>query len=248
MTHSIDELTLQRCVDGELSDHEQAEFLSQLHRQDSLESWKTLALSLVEHQVFAKIFAEDRDNEKLLSFQLARPSASTPALQQTVSPTHWMHRPVRPWFSIAASLLVGMIVGVGGHFLMKTSSDADLRVATTIPDEMPQVAASMLPETMTTLPASTVQTHRPVMNVHLTGMGTPSAQPVSVPVYSPEQWESLQQGRNFQTSELPKELHQMLESQGMQVDHQHHWYRARLNDGREILVPTETMRVHHAIQ
>lgn len=249
MTHPIDEITLQRCVDGELSDQERAELLKQLHHQGSLESWKTLALSFVEHQVFSKVFAEETGHEELKSFQLARPIPMERLPEQTPVQPPLLHRRVRPWFSVAASLLVGMIVGVGGHFMMKSSSDQDLMLAkndmVSVPGITSQESSSPLPEH----PGNeALRPGRPVMNVHLTGLGSSGARPVSVPVYSPEQWQTLQQSGASQTAELPREVRQMLESQGMQVDHQRHWYRARLNDGREILVPTETMRVHHAIQ
>jgi len=248
MTHSINEIMLQRCVDGELTDHERSELLSQLDQQGSMENWKTLALSFVEHQVFANVFAEDAGSNELKSFQLARPASTdfSEPMVPAVKNSHWLHRPVRPWFSIAASLMVGMLVGVGGHFLMPTDSPTDERLVQL--DDVPRTElptfGNGLPEQM-----SRPQPHVPVMNVRLMEPGDRNVDSVAVPVYSPEQWQSLQQrGEQPLMSELPPELHQMLESQGMRVDHQHHWYRARLHDGREILVPTETMQVRHAIQ
>ncbi|WP_437224570.1 hypothetical protein SH661x_003687 [Planctomicrobium sp. SH661] len=243
MKHTIDELMLQRCVDGELSDHERTELLKRLHEQGSAENWKTLALTFVEHQVFSRVFADDAASGEMLSFQLARPV--TPG-QEIVPATNvpWLHRRVRPWFSVAASLLVGMMVGVAGHFWM-SADEVDGNIAETdVPSQM-----QTLPEMLSIgSPGTGVRTasRTPIMNVRLTGLGSREAEPVSVPVYSPEQWQAIQ--HLHQPAPLPEDIRQMLEAQGMTVDHERQWYRAPLSDGREILVPTETMRVRHSIQ
>jgi len=253
MKYMIDELELQRCVDGELTDHERSELLTRLHQQGSAESWKNLALSFMEHQVFSKVFAEDAGDDELKSFQLARPAPSVSEVpRQSRTAPHWMHRQVRPWFSIAASLLVGMIVGVGGHFMMDANNDSEQNL-TTLDPNLPQqlmTTESWLPDSPAGLTRHLPPAHSPVMNVHLTGMGNQPGRSVAVPVYSPEQWQSIQnqQRQSRDATTVPESVLQSLESQGMTVDHQRHWYRARLNDGREILIPTETMRVRHSIQ
>lgn len=235
MKHTIDELMLQRCVDGELTERERAELLTQLHEQGSTENWKTLALSFIEHQVFSKVFTEDSASGEMLSFQLARPASpdQTPK-EPPAAPVHWMHRRVRPWFSIAASLAAGMLVGVGGHFLMGNGEEGDAslanRAAVSSPASHPSGQASQ---------------NVPMVHVQLTGLGG-KTESVAVPVYSPEQWQSYPP---IQPSvALPPELHQMLESRGLRLERQHQWYRARLQDGREVLVPTEIMHVRNAVQ
>jgi len=254
MKYTIDELELQRCVDGELTDHERSELLTRLHQQGSTESWKNLALSFIEHQVFSKVFSEDAGADELKSFQLARPaSPMIETSRQTYAAPHWMHRQVRPWFSIAASLLVGMIVGVGGHFMMDTENDSNQNLTVLDPRLPPQLskAESWLPAGPVGLTRHLPQTAQPpAMNVHLTGMENQSERAVPVPVYSLEQWQSIQnqQMQSRATTAVPESVLQSLGSQGMTVDHQRHWYRAKLNDGREILIPTETMRIRHSIQ
>lgn len=251
MKHTIDELLLQRCVDGELTDHERADLLSKLHAQGSIENWKSLALSFVEHQVFSKVFADDSDSGKIVSFQLAKPAP--PRLKgDSAAPVPWWHRRVRPWVSIAASLLVGMLAGLGGHFMLEMEEGAPADIAMTKAPEFQQLA-NLTPPAGTAIAASHPSTtsgepgtHTPVMNVHLTGLGNRGASPVAVPVYAPEHWQAMQ--LRHPPTMVPEDVQRMLEAQGMIVDHQRYWYRAPLKDGREILVPTETMHVRHAIQ
>lgn len=235
MKHTIDELMLQRCVDGELSERERAELLTQLHEQGSTENWKTLALSFIEHQVFSKVFTEDSASGEMLSFQLARPANPDQTPREVpATPVHWMHRRVRPWFSIAASLAAGMLVGVGGHFLMDKGDEGNVPLA--------NMAAVSSQESN---PSGQTPHNVPMVHVQLTGLGG-NTESVAVPVYSPEQWQSYPP---IQPSvALPAELHQMLESRGLRLERQHRWYRARLQDGREVLVPTEIMHVRNAVQ
>jgi hypothetical protein len=77
-------------------------------------------------------------------------------------------------------------------------------------------------------------------------MGKQAHEPVTVPVYSPEQWGSLPEART--PIVIPDEVQRQLREQGYELDHQRQWFRAPLNDGREILVPTETVRVRSNVQ
>jgi anti-sigma factor RsiW len=51
MTHILDELTLQRCIDGELSEAEQQALLRQLERNPA--GWREVALGFMEHQLWS---------------------------------------------------------------------------------------------------------------------------------------------------------------------------------------------------
>lgn len=251
MKHTIDELMLQRCVDGELTDLERAELLTQLHEQGSAENWKTLALSFIEHQVFSKVFTEDSASGEMLSFHLARPATpgQTPK-EAPATPVHWLHRRVRPWFSIAASLAAGMLVGVGGYFIMDkgdegTASLANVATVSSPSSTQLQYEGETAGEAAGTHAGQPPQ-HVPMVHVQLTGLGGGTTESVAIPVFSPDQWQAYPP---IQPSvALPPELHQMLESRGLRLERQHQWYRARLHDGREVLVPTEIMHVRNAVQ
>ena len=52
MTHFLDERTLQRCLDGELSEDEQHLLLRQLDR--SPDGWRVVALAFFEHQLWTQ--------------------------------------------------------------------------------------------------------------------------------------------------------------------------------------------------
>ena len=47
---------------------------------------------------------------------------------------------------------------------------------------------------------------------------------------------------------VPEEIQKLLDEQGLTLERQRSWYRARLKDGREVLVPTETVRVRPSVQ
>ncbi len=249
MNERNDELMLQKCVDGELSPAERAAFLRKLEERRSLDQWRTLALSFVENQILEKAFdlpPRTQDIPKVLP-------AKSPAVGR---------RQIQPWMSVAASLMVGAIVGVGGHFWLRdqapnlpmqaqanpTGTSTPVEMVSNSGNSAPIIAQSPRSQEGSSGPrvgGSTGGAPVPVMNVNLGGHSNAS-EPVQVPVYSPEQWKALQ--RNGKLTNIPEDVQRTLESEGYILDRNHHWYRARLDDGREILVPVETVRVRPSIQ
>ncbi|WP_437193586.1 hypothetical protein [Planctomicrobium sp. SH527] len=251
MKISPDELTLQKCADGELSDAERAALLANLHHAESIDHWRTLALTFVENQVFAKAFET--------------PLAANPPEELPPRPLPpVMKRQLQPWVSVAASLLVGALMGVGGHFWLRDSSDAGSQLAETRFDASksplnseagfsPSSVASVVhpPENSIASPkagqfsppvrlASDGNMPSPVMNVKV-GAGHSGDQALTVPVYSPEQWHSVPNAGNL--TNIPEDVQRMLESEGYQLERKRYWYRARLKDGREVMVPAEKVIV-----
>lgn len=236
MNTSLDELTLQKCVDGELSNAERAKLLTTLNESRSVDHWRTLALTFIENQVLAKAFEMPGESS-------VQPANSTPA-----SKSVW-HRQVRPSFAVAASLLMGMTVGIGGHFWLRSDDSAGQQLASTTPDSVNSAGAAEISAASTSkLPTKSVQAPSiggpgstvPVMNVNL-GRGSSSGGRISVPVYSPEQLQTLP--HVGQLTNIPEDVQQMLEKEGYILDRDYHWCRTRLEDGREVLVPAEFVRV-----
>ncbi|SFJ62948.1 anti-sigma factor [Planctomicrobium piriforme] len=250
MKTSLNELLLQKCVDGELTEAERTALLKELHSSGSLDRWRTLALSFVENQVLAKAF-EPAPQE------IALP---TPARAQ---PLPMWRRQIRPWVSVAASLMVGTMMGIGAHFVLKTDSNPNAPgglAATSSPTSSPiprpnnEPIRSNLVRNSNAPSASLVNPRvgsggssvTPVMNVNLGGSAGSGNQPMSVPVYSPEQWQSIPQSGTL--TAIPEDVQRMLEAEGYTLDRERQWYRAPLEDGREILVPAETVRVRRTVQ
>jgi hypothetical protein len=252
---SMNELHLQKLVDGELTDEQRAQLLSQLQSAESVENWRTLALSFVENQVLSQALAH------LESPPMAQPVREMPAHSPVKTP-FWKRR-VHPWMSVAASLLLGVSMGIGGHFWMKEAPSATGSgpLAAAGPAALPfSPAAAGREAAYASVPGNLVGSGTagsgpgarigigsprpaPVMNLNLSGLGNKESDPVPVPVYSGEEWPELNGA-----AVVPEEVLRSLEAQGLTLDRERQWLRARLNDGREVLVPTETLRVRNAVQ
>jgi hypothetical protein len=232
-----DDLTIQRCVDGELSDAQRAELLQRLHSANRVEHWRTLALSFIENQVLG------------LSFREAELPHALPQSAHNEAPEPWYRRRMSIPTSLAAALTVGVLSGLLGHYSLQRSG--------AVPDNPPggQMIAQAVPAPAMSSPAELAAMRNvgsprsnaptPMMNVHLTGLGN-SREPVSVPVYSPEQYPALPLSQSG--SLVPEAVRRQLESEGLKLNGQQQWYHVRLPDGRDVYFPTETVQVHPAVQ
>lgn len=231
MRDVTEEILIQKCVDGELTAQERSELLSKLEARGALNDWRTLALSFVENQVLGQAFrAVDSVPPRVRAAVIETPRRTR---------ARWLGQLT----SVAAALCLGMLSGVGAHFwLNRGDAPAPSQAPLLVRGEQAAPPNAVSAGGLTQQPSSPV----PVMNVRLTGLGNSSTEPMSVPVYSPEQWQTLPQA--YRSTGLPDDVRRFLESQGMAVDREQQWYRAPLQDGREILVPMETVRVRQAVQ
>lgn len=215
------ELMLQRCVDGELSAAQRAQFLNEIERRGD---WRKLALGFVENQVLAESF---RDGP-----------APVPAARRR----SWRRAP-GPLTSVAAALCIGILSGFLAH-----AWNRSLRG----PGAGPMVAQSSAPtdqsdrEPRTAMAPAPPLHATPMMNVNLFGLREGQSQPMNIPVYTSEQWRSMPELE--QSFVLTDEMRRELEAQGFIVEKERRWYRAPLKDGREILVPTEKVKLRYAVQ
>ncbi|HWL09019.1 MAG TPA: hypothetical protein VNQ76_11460 [Planctomicrobium sp.] len=237
---TLDELTLQKCVDGELSEVERHSLLTKLNQAHSLDHWRNLALSFVENQVLSKAF----ESEGTQPVPLSKAASHKPI---------W-HRQVQPWVAVAASLMVGALMGVGGHFWLRTDepfTDQNLAQSEQPAQSLDSAATDTIfpqstphgPHSRPNIggPGSSV----PVMNVNLGRRGGSTGR-ISVPVYSPEHLHPIPPVGPL--TNIPEDVQRMLEADGYVLDREHHWCRRQLEDGREVLIPTETVRVQRGMK
>lgn len=238
MTERMEHNLIRKCADGELTSEECAGLLRAMDQSATREEWRHLALTFIENQELARAFAA-RD--------IPAPPAPRPAPEQTQK-VHWSRRQMGPLASIAAALCVGVLSGLAGYTWWNSpeglgpvagtgsTSPAANPAAATPQRGSPRYVAGPVPGRGG--PA-------PVMNVRLAADGDPRGTPLDLPVYSEEHWPMVS---GAEREALPSDLQQLLESRGLTLDREQQWYRARLDDGQEILVPTETVRVRHAMQ
>ncbi|WP_437185654.1 hypothetical protein SH668x_002766 [Planctomicrobium sp. SH668] len=240
MKYMIDEILLQRCVDGELTEQERAELLRALQSQGTLENWKALALSFVEHQVFSKVFSDGSAFEQSISFQLTSPNQVATPTAPGVQ-TQWFHRRLRPWVSIAASLLLGLGVGYVSNAVLKDGDNLSMPVASheSNPAPPPNSANGF---------AAAVAPNRyvPISTAHISTAGNEKSESVSVPLFSVADWNAMNQERDVM--ELPDDVHRVAKERGLRLHRSPQWHRSRLSDGREVWVPVETIKVSREIQ
>jgi hypothetical protein len=106
MSGHVDEQLIQRCVDNELTAPERHLLLQQL--ETSPGSWKTLACTYMEEQLFAAAVVDaDRQTASRLSGQ-------TITVMQTGR--HWLHHPLTSVaLSACVALLLGLLIAGNGN-------------------------------------------------------------------------------------------------------------------------------------
>ncbi len=102
------ELQIQRCVDGELDEKAQVNFLRSLDEHANDDAWRKLSLGFVENQILASYFSTE-ENEPVAVYDTQSSSAEA-------SESRKRHR-FRPLFSLAAAVTIGAFLGFGArHF------------------------------------------------------------------------------------------------------------------------------------
>ena len=235
----MNELQLQRLIDGELNDADQREFLTQLDQKNDTAAWRTLALGFVEDRLFHNALAGEAPSPPTSSIG---PHRRDSLLSN--------QKPFSAWSVL--TLCIGVVAGVllmqsfshqGFTGIAQTSENENETIpqhsgAETVAPNVPQVVA------MDAQKQRAPEMHFPKPAMHLQWK-TNEDQSVSLPVYSPEQYAEasrLQQLRPF-----PKQWQKELESRGYKVQRKPRIYRFPMDDGREILVPTESVQVRYAV-
>lgn len=234
MTHILDELTLQRCIDGELSEAEQQALLRQLERNPA--GWREVALGFMEHQLWSTA-GHDWVHEP--AAPQVSPREATPARTYA----GWLRNT-----ALMASTLLAIGLGyVGGHrsFWSRPSgtpsSGTEMALAPSIPTHSGGLAS-----TQQAVPVSHSDRHPPtsMMQVRLSSNGHES-EPISLPVYDTADLPNLSDWPRLRLSE---EERQHLTDQGFQIHEEPRYYSVPINNNRHLVVPINTVHVRQQLQ
>ncbi len=237
----LNELTLQRCVDGELDEVQQQALLCQLEQHPT--GWRRLALAFLEHQLWAQAGRE----------WVEHPS-TTPATVPPVAsrPRAWL----RPTALIASTLLAVGVGYLGGNISLKDgiSGGAGQNVTqVSVPTGPNLVAHGVVAHDGPTHPVSTqindggepssVGSLVPVM--HVDWIPEEGAQPVRMPVYDAAAIEKYGQPL---PPRLPEATRRKLEERGIQVSEEPTYYAVPIDKHRNLVMPVNTIQLRQQLQ
>lgn len=218
----VDDLLLQRLVDGELSDEDRSGVLASLDARPQL--WRTVALAFVEDQLWSGALRRHAARDERPS-EPARATRTGPASR-------------RAWgamVAVAASLLAMLGLGyqVGRHQELRpriAQSGGDLRHGQLAADQT--VDASMAPAA----PAAPCR-------VQLVYRGGEQEQSLELPVYDASELPgAFWQGPDAASVE---DLNRELADQGYRVDWNIEYLSRNLDGGKCLLVPLQTVAIQH---
>ncbi len=238
MTHILDEQTLQRCVDGELSAAEQQALLRQLERSPA--GWREVALAFIEHQLWAQAGHD----------YLHEPSPPQAVAETPEPPVRADRSRLRNVMLVASTLLAVGLGYVGGSrsFWSGGASPSTSVVTSQKPDNSQHkdmALASTNPQVPPRLEKKRDRrTLIPVMQVEVIPEGQ-NAQPIKLPVYDADE---LAACGPWTPPQLPADVLQRLKDQGVQVQQESHFYSVPNKQNRKLIVPVNTVRFHQPLQ
>jgi len=253
--YQLDELTLQRLVDDELSHEQVRQLLAEVEFGDDPSNWKKIALAFTENQMFERAFCleesalsgGDLSTVSQTNRVVERPKGSRS--KEVTRPNYW-------WASaLAVSLLLAMVAAyqvstsspqVGNDQLVHSSSTDDPSVSLVAPKAIESFDRTTL--------ASYEPDHQlETKDINSASIGKHNR---SIPLYDVGRLNSKQledlQGEDRAAREamfsrvLPRtlspELVQQLQQSGGLVDQNLEFISGRLDDGRSYVIPYRTIR------
>lgn len=143
------EVLMQRCVDGELSNEQRHQLLEQLEQQPLL--WKDLACLYMEDQLLAQAVSEDAVRARLVSkadFQ-ARTSLLADTTAQHIRWKHWFAHPVTSVvLCLCVAFLSGMLLRDNNGPALTTNQASSSTSAESIPYQFTSVESDEFPRAM----------------------------------------------------------------------------------------------------
>ena len=231
MNNILDERTLQRCVDGELSEPEQQALLRQL--EASPLGWREVALGFLEHQLWSKA-GHDFVHEP------------APPLIAGLSPLE--DGPHRPRWSgvrsvaLAASTLLAVGLGyVGGQARFGSYPSVPSASSGVVQSASNTSHSSGAPVSMVSMRND--PTAAPLRPDSIPPVNSSQSSPT--PVFDAE---LLQQYGDRLMPRLSLEDRQRLEDQGYQIDEAPSYYTVPIDNNRRLIVPVNTLRVRQQLQ
>ena len=224
---------LDRLVDGELNQDEQRELFKVLDHTPQL--WKACALAFLEARAWQQeIVAITQEIPTLDSLRSSPPTNLASISQETATAKSWKSRfrQVSPWFSLAASLLLAILVGLEVRdrwFLAPISTS----VAANNPPTRPNHPTLTAPNTVL------------ANDNHVAGSITlheANGQPLQMPIYTGEDYDV--DWMLNQPSRIPIEVRQTLERMGFRIQEQRQFVPMYIGDGQRVLVPVDQVEIH----
>ena len=232
MTHFLDERTLQRCLDGELSEDEQHALLRQLDR--SPDGWRVVALAFFEHQLWTQA---GRDYIYEPPAPVVAPADPEPETRRDHS---WLrHTALAACTLIAVGL--GYLGGTQRYWPGHSSSESSPSMAHT-EVHLPSVEENKESEQALVLPPR--KKPAPVQFVRVMPSNE-NGQPIMLPVYDAE---VLNQLGPLTQPQLSTEDLQNLRDQGVQVEQESHLYEMPNSQNRKLVVPVNTIQFRQPLQ
>jgi hypothetical protein len=251
---NLDELTLQRLVDSELSHEQVRQLLAQAEFGDELTTWKTIALAFVENQMFECAFREKESAQAITDIPTIS-EGSTVVERPELSHVEEVTRQNSWWkAALAASLLLACAVVYQVSNTPKVGSDQLVQSPSTV-DPLAVIAES---KPIKSFDRVTLASYEPdhqlkAEDVDSASIGKHNS---SIPLYNigrlnPEQLAHLR-GDDRAAREamfaqvLPKsfspEVVQQLQQSGGMIDQNLEFISGRLDDGRSYVIPYRTIR------
>lgn len=233
MSQQIDEIRLQRLVDGDLGENERHAFLAGLDEQPEL--WREVALAFVEEQVWRNEIAGD-----------GHCNHATIGKAQNVAPVRTAGRPWVAALALSVSLIVMLVVGFQlGGWQSRSQNVAGPIVDQTGGDENrtdSQVVDSPIPETREDLGSEidSLESDFRIMLPHDEG------QLVEMPLFEASEFDTA----SWESGDpmIVETLNRGLSRRGYRADWRTDYLTGRLDDGRQVVLPYRTVALKYLVQ
>jgi hypothetical protein len=208
MSEHLNERLLQRCVDGEMSESEQQEFLRSLDRSPS--GWRDLALAYVEQQLWSQAGRAWVDEPE--------PVAALDSVTPPNRAASWLRSTV-----LVASSLLAVGLGYLGGTYWRPGSASSSNLAAITPSQSGQLANQTVRD-----PLQPGRVDSAVMRVEMPGQ---TGEAVSLPVY-----DIADLVPNWSDPEVRNDQ-QNLKDRGIRLNARPKFYTVPVDDRRQLVFP-----------
>lgn len=230
--HDFDEAILLRCVHGELSLEQQVALIQKLEVTSNEAGWRLLCLRFLEHQALETFFRSELDPpEASLSKELPVELAVASRQSLTVVSPRRSSRVSAP--SLVATAVLGMLLGFGIAMNFR-NPDVNGLASRDVREFSSSEAGAYPTNRVVDTPGRALGTNRPAGgDVHYADMH--HVVPMELPAAEMYYREVL----------LPEEVQRQLRRMGYAIERRSRAYKLPLDNGREVIVPSDTMHIRY---